>query len=76
MNGIHDLGGMHGLGPIPTEENEPYFHHEWERRVFPLFASLFVGVLYVKAVGEAKDLNSKSDSPRRAARKKSANRCH
>ena len=42
MNGIHDLGGMHGLGPIPTEENEPYFHHEWERRVFPLFASLFV----------------------------------
>ena len=43
MNGIHDLGGMHGLGPIPTEENEPYFHHEWERRVFPLFASLFVG---------------------------------
>ena len=34
---------MHGLGPIPTEENEPYFHHEWERRVFPLFASLFVG---------------------------------
>jgi nitrile hydratase len=43
MNGIHDLGGMHGLGPILTEENEPYFHHEWERRVFPLFASLFVG---------------------------------
>lgn len=43
MNGIHDLGGMHGLGPIPTEENEPYFHHEWERRIFPLFASLFVG---------------------------------
>lgn len=43
MNGIHDLGGMHGLGPILNEENEPYFHHEWERRVFPLFASLFVG---------------------------------
>lgn len=37
------IWGMHGLGPIPTEENEPYFHHEWERRVFPLFASLFVG---------------------------------
>jgi nitrile hydratase len=29
--------------PILNEENEPYFHHEWERRVFPLFASLFVG---------------------------------
>lgn len=25
MNGIHDLGGMHGLGPILNEENEPYF---------------------------------------------------
>ncbi len=34
MNGIHDLGGMHGLGPILNEENEPYFHHEWERGYF------------------------------------------
>lgn len=36
------LTSRHGHGPILTEENEPYFHHEWERRVFPLFASLFV----------------------------------
>ncbi|KPZ08660.1 nitrile hydratase subunit beta [Pseudomonas syringae group genomosp. 3] len=43
MNGIHDLGGLHGFGPVLTEENEPAFHHEWERRVFPLFASMFVG---------------------------------
>lgn len=43
MNGVHDLGGMHGFGPVITEENEPVFHHDWERRVFPLFASLFVG---------------------------------
>ncbi|WP_275576012.1 SH3-like domain-containing protein [Pseudomonas syringae] len=43
MNGIHDLGGMHGFGPVLTEEHEPIFHHDWERRVFPLFASLFVG---------------------------------
>ena len=34
MNGIHDLGGMHGLGPVVREENEPVFHEEWERRVF------------------------------------------
>ena len=34
MNGIHDLGGMHGLGPIEREENEPVFHAEWERRAF------------------------------------------
>src|SRR5947207_3378252 len=32
MNGIHDMGGMHGLGPIDREENEPVFHHAWERR--------------------------------------------
>lgn len=34
MNGIHDLGGMHGLGPVVREEDEPVFHEEWERRVF------------------------------------------
>lgn len=42
MNGIHDLGGMHGLGPIVTEENEPPFHEPWEGRAFGLFASTFV----------------------------------
>lgn len=42
MNGIHDLGGMHGHGPVLTEENEPPFHEEWEGRVFGLFASTFV----------------------------------
>jgi nitrile hydratase len=34
---------MHGFGPVLTEENEPIFHHDWEHRIFPLFASLFVG---------------------------------
>ena len=36
MNGGHDLGGMHGLGPIEPEADEPVFHHEWEKRVFAL----------------------------------------
>ncbi|HEX6005000.1 MAG TPA: nitrile hydratase subunit beta [Burkholderiales bacterium] len=36
MNGAHDLGGMHGFGPVVREENEPVFHHEWERRAFAL----------------------------------------
>jgi nitrile hydratase subunit beta len=36
MNGIHDMGGMHGMGPIEHEENEPIFHHPWEGRVFAL----------------------------------------
>ncbi|GAA0756806.1 nitrile hydratase subunit beta [Ideonella azotifigens] len=43
MNGIHDLGGMHGMGPIDPPQDDPRFHHEWERRTFPLFASLYVG---------------------------------
>ena len=42
MNGIHDLGGKHGIGPIIREENEPVFHEEWERRVFGMFAGTFV----------------------------------
>jgi nitrile hydratase subunit beta len=33
MNGVHDMGGMHGFGSIEIEENEPLFHAEWERRV-------------------------------------------
>ena len=38
MNGGHDLGGMHGLGPIDPEPeaDEPVFHHAWEKRVFAL----------------------------------------
>jgi nitrile hydratase len=36
MNGIHDLGGMHGFGPIVREEEEPVFHEAWEGRVFGL----------------------------------------
>lgn len=45
MNGGHDLGGMHGLGPINAEPQtqEPVFHAEWERRVFALVRA--VGVL-------------------------------
>jgi nitrile hydratase len=36
MNGIHDMGGMHGMGAIVHEENEPVFHEPWEGRVFAL----------------------------------------
>ena len=44
MNGIHDMGGMNGLGPIDREENEPVFHHAWERRAFALnMAAGFLG---------------------------------
>ena len=33
MNGIHDMGGMHGFGPVIREDREPVFHADWEGRV-------------------------------------------
>ena len=33
MNGIHDLGGMHGFGPVDRDPNEPPFHGRWEAAV-------------------------------------------
>src|SRR5258708_2398625 len=36
MNGVHDLGGMHGMGPIQYEHDEPVFHEPWEARVYAL----------------------------------------
>src|SRR5215475_8477469 len=40
MNSVHDMGGMHGMGPIEHEENEPVFHARWEARVFALNRAL------------------------------------
>jgi len=36
MNGVHDMGGMHGFGPVVAESDEPRFHQQWERRAFAL----------------------------------------
>src|SRR5260370_6755354 len=36
MNGIHDMGGMHGMGTIRHEENEPVFDEEWEGRIYAI----------------------------------------
>lgn len=43
MNGMHDMGGRHGMGPVITEENEPVFHEEWERRMAGIMVSTFAG---------------------------------
>ena len=48
MNGIHDMGGMHGMGPIQPERNEPVFHQRWESRAFALM--LATGDLAPKGV--------------------------
>ncbi len=36
MNGVHDMGGMHGLGPVAPDAAEPLFHAPWEARVLAL----------------------------------------
>jgi nitrile hydratase len=36
MNGVHDMGGMEGLGPLEIEPDEPVFHAPWEARVLAL----------------------------------------
>jgi len=36
MNGMHDMGGMHGMGPIQYEPNEPVFHATWEGRALAM----------------------------------------
>ena len=40
MNGIHDMGGMHGMGPVQPEVNEPVFHAVWEGRVYAIQRAL------------------------------------
>jgi nitrile hydratase subunit beta len=37
MNGVHDLGGLEGLGPVAPTPEEPVFHTDWERTAFTLF---------------------------------------
>jgi nitrile hydratase len=36
MDGVHDMGGMHGFGPVVVEGGDEVFHEGWEVRVFAL----------------------------------------
>jgi nitrile hydratase beta subunit len=40
MNGVHDMGGMHGLGPLAQEPNEPVWHAPWEARVYAMSSAI------------------------------------
>lgn len=40
MNGVHDMGGMHGMGPVQPERDEPVFHHRWEARAFAIVRAM------------------------------------
>ena len=52
MDGVHDMGGMHGMGPVETEENEPVFHAGWEKRIFAMNNA--VGALGVRNIDESR----------------------
>lgn len=36
MDGIHDLGGKQGHGPVPVQTGDADFSHDWERRMWGL----------------------------------------
>ena len=36
MDGVHDMGGMDGFGPVMPERNEPVFHDPWEGRMLAM----------------------------------------
>jgi nitrile hydratase subunit beta len=42
VNSVHDMGGMHGLGRVEHEQNEPVFHAPWEGRVFAMIVATAV----------------------------------
>ena len=46
MDGIHDLGGMGGFGPVEVERDEPVFHERWEAEAFALNA---LGIAVLRA---------------------------
>jgi nitrile hydratase subunit beta len=49
-NSIHDLGGVHGFGPIEAPPAEPPFHDRWEGRVFAMQRAMgFIGLWTIDA---------------------------
>ena len=36
MDGVHDMGGMDGFGPVEPERDEPVFHEAWEGRMLAM----------------------------------------
>ena len=40
MNGVHDMGGMDGMGSLQYEKDSPVFHARWEGRVFAMMQAM------------------------------------
>lgn len=43
MDGVHDLGGRQGFGPVVAEPDGPPFHERWEGRVHGLDLTVDLG---------------------------------
>jgi len=53
MDGVHDMGGMHGMGPIEMEDEKgPKFHADWEKRVFAINNA--IGPLKIRNIDESR----------------------
>src|SRR5262245_11644848 len=46
MDGVHDVGGMHGFGPVEREADEPVFHAPWEAAVVAIMRAAGTRGLY------------------------------
>lgn len=46
MNTVHDMGGLQNFGPVVPEADEPWFHHEWERRTLALTLAMGAAKLW------------------------------
>jgi nitrile hydratase len=45
MDGVHDMGGMHGFGKVEPEPTEPVFHSGWEGRTLAITRAMgYTGV--------------------------------
>jgi nitrile hydratase subunit beta len=45
MDGVHDMGGMHGFGKVEPEPNGPVFHSDWEARTLAITRAMgYTGV--------------------------------
>ena len=52
-NTIHDMGGMHGFGPVEPEPDEPVFHEPWEGRVLAMQRAMGAANLWTIDGGRA-----------------------
>jgi nitrile hydratase beta subunit len=44
VDGVHDLGGLDGFGPVEYQQTERYFGRDWERRAFRLGLGLITAL--------------------------------